>query len=146
MTDATPLAERELVLTRLIAAPRAKLWRAWTETAELGRWYVGGDDHIVHRVEADVRVGGEYLIAWGPPDAEPVVERGRYTEIIPMRRLACDVGVNGEDLAHGHYVVEFRDLGDGRTELILTDTSVEAWRSGQGWTPCLRSLARYLAG
>src|ERR1700761_4492483 len=108
--------ESTLIMRRIYDAPLEKVWRAWTEASRLERWYVEGDDHIVHRIEADVRVGGDYLIAWGPPGAEPVVERGRYTEIVPMRRLACGVGVNGEDLTLGHYVVELHDLGDGRTE------------------------------
>jgi hypothetical protein len=40
--------------------------------------------------------------------------------------------------------VEFVDLGDGRTEIVLTDTGPDSWRSGEGWIPCLASLARYL--
>jgi hypothetical protein len=42
-------------------------------------------------------------------------------------------------------VVELTDLGDGRTELVLTDTGRDAWKSGEGWLPCLESLARHLA-
>jgi len=34
-TDAAPTSDRELVLTRLIAAPREKLFRAWTDPALL---------------------------------------------------------------------------------------------------------------
>lgn len=41
-------------------------------------------------------------------------------------------------------MVEFVDLGDGRTEIVLTDTGPDSWRSGEGWIPCLASLARYL--
>ena len=49
-------------------------------------------------------------------------------------------------LAHAEtVVVDFVDLGDGRTQIVLTDTGIDSWRSGAGWVPCFASLGRYLA-
>jgi hypothetical protein len=67
-----------------------------------------------------------------------------------MTRLVFDAGVTlGEGglkaLAVERMVVEFIDLGDGRTQLVLTDTGPDSWKSGEGWLPCLESLDRYLA-
>ena len=56
MTD-TPLSERELVLTRLIAAPRAKLYRAWTEPELLKQWFAPLP-YTTPVAELDVRPGG----------------------------------------------------------------------------------------
>ena len=60
MTDAAPIAERELVLTRLIAAPRAKLWRAWTEPELLKQWFAPLP-FTAPVAELDVRPGGRCL-------------------------------------------------------------------------------------
>ena len=139
--------ECTLILRRTYDAPVERLWRAWTDPKELGLWYVAGDDHIVHFCEADVRVGGSYRIGFGPPGKTPYVETGRYTEIVPMKRLAAEemVSRDAKEFGNSRYTVEFRDLGGGRSELVLTTTGDEVWRSGEGWTPCLESLARFLA-
>ena len=89
MNEDNPI-ECSLILRRIYNAPIARVWRAWTEPTELGRWYVAGSDHIVHFCEADVRVGGTYRVGFGPPGTTPYVETGRYTEIVPPTRLAFD--------------------------------------------------------
>jgi uncharacterized protein YndB with AHSA1/START domain len=136
-----------LVLKRIYDAPVERVWRAWTEAEALGKWYVAGDDYVIHSAEADVRAGGGYRIAFGRPGVEPYVETGRFSEVKPMTRLAWEAAVaQGDTQMLGESVVlEFRDLGDGRTELVLTTSGEESWHSAQGWIPCLHSLARYLA-
>ena len=146
----TQKIECTLILKRVYDAPVERLWRAWTTAEELGLWYLAGEDHVIHFAEVDLRVGGGYRIGFGPPGKTPYVETGTYIEITPMTRLAFDAGVTlGEDgleaLAVERMVVEFVDLGDGRTQLVLTDTGPDSWRSGEGWLPCLESLARYFA-
>jgi uncharacterized protein YndB with AHSA1/START domain len=145
MRDDPPI-ECTLILKRIYNAPIARVWRAWTDPAQLGRWYVAGSDHIVHFCEADVRVGGTYRVGFGRPGTTPYVETGRYTEILPTTRLAFEetVTFEGKVLGGSENIIEFRDLGDGRTQLVLSCTGEDSWRSGEGWTPCLRSLAAYL--
>jgi uncharacterized protein YndB with AHSA1/START domain len=135
-----------LILRRTYNAPVARVWRAWTDPAELGKWYVADSDHIVHFAEADVRIGGTYRVGFGPPGTTPYIETGRYTEIVPMTRLAFaeSVSLNGEVMQGTSNIVELRDVGAGRTELVLTCTGENSWRSGEGWTPCLQSLAAFL--
>jgi uncharacterized protein YndB with AHSA1/START domain len=140
-----------LILRRVYDAPPARVWQAWTDPAELAMWYLAGDDHVIHYAEADVRVGGEYRVAFGPPGTPPYIEIGRYFEVVPLKRLAFQATVAVDDadraagLAHAEtVVVEFIDLGDGRTQIVLTDTGPDSWRSGEGWMPCFASLARYL--
>ena len=149
MGDAQQI-ECTLILKRIYDAPVARLWRAWTTAEELGLWYMAGDEHVIHFAEVDLRVGGGYRVGFGPPGKTPYVETGIYIEITPMTRLVFDAGVTlgeggVEALALERMVVEFIDLGDGRTQLVLTDTGPDSWRSGEGWLPCLASLARHLA-
>jgi uncharacterized protein YndB with AHSA1/START domain len=138
--------ECTLILKRIYNASIARVWRAWTSADELGKWYVAGSDHIVHFAEADVRIGGTYRVGFEPPGTTPYIETGRYTEIVPMKRLAFaeSVSLNGAVMQGTSNIVELRDLGNGKTELVLTCAGENSWRSGEGWTPCLQSLAAYL--
>lgn len=137
--------DSRLTLTRIYDAPVEQLWRAWTDAGELGRWYVAGLDHVVHFCEADVRVGGSYRVGFAPPGKTPYIETGTYREVVALRRLAFEETVSylGKALHTAETVVEFEDLG-GRTRLSITSSGRDSWRTGEGWTPAMESLARYL--
>jgi uncharacterized protein YndB with AHSA1/START domain len=137
--------ESTLVLKRIYDAPVERVWRAWTDPKELGQWYVAGSDHIVHFCEADVRVGGTYRVGFAPPGKTPYIETGIYTEVVTMKRLAFEetVSFEGKQLHTNATIVEFRDLGSC-TELSITSSGPDSWRTGEGWTPAMESLARYL--
>lgn len=139
--------ESSLTLKRVFDVPVERLWRAWTDPKELGQWYVAGDDHIVHFCEADVRVGGKYRVGFGPRGKSPIIETGDYIEVVPTSRLCFNesVAIDGQQLHNNLTVVDFLDLGGGKSQLILTSIGHESWRTGEGWTPCLESLARHLA-
>lgn len=138
--------ERTLILKRVYARPIARLWRAWTDASELGQWYMAGADHIIHSAQADVRVGGTYCVAFGPPGKQPYVETGRYIEVVEPTRLVFEesVSLDTEILGCSTNIVELRDLGNGRTELTLTCIGETAWRAAEGWIPCLESLSNFL--
>ena len=55
-------ADRELVLTRLIDAPRESLYRCWTEPALLKQWFAP-KPYETPVVEVDVRPGGSSRLA-----------------------------------------------------------------------------------
>ena len=137
--------ESTLVLKRIYDAPIERVWRAWTDPSELGQWYVAGSDHIVHFCEADVREGGTYRVGFGPAGTTPYVETGTYTEVSAPHRLAFEETVSFEGKRiHTHAtLVELRDLG-GSTELSIKSSGSESWRTGEGWTPAMESLARHL--
>ncbi len=80
------LAERELILTRLIAAPRARLYRAWTEAELLKQWFAP-EPWSVTRAELDVRSGGSNLIVMRSPQGQEFSNRGVYLDIVPDARI-----------------------------------------------------------
>ena len=135
-----------LILKRVFEAPIEVVWRAWTTQEELAKWYVAGWDHVVHFAEADVRVGGTYRISFGAPGKTPCIETGRYREVTPLKRLAFQETVTiGDERMHTNETsVDFRDLG-GRTEITITTSGFESWRSADGWVPALETLAIHLA-
>jgi uncharacterized protein YndB with AHSA1/START domain len=79
-------ADRELVLTRLIDAPREKLYRAWTDPALLKQWFAPAP-WTTPVAELDVRPGGASLIVMRGPDGKEFPNRGVYLEVVPNERL-----------------------------------------------------------
>ncbi len=85
-TTADSSAPRELVLTRLIDAPREKLYRAWTEPALIKQWFAPLPWTVPH-VETDLRAGGSTLIVMRGPDGTEFPNRGVYLEVVPNERI-----------------------------------------------------------
>src|SRR5215472_3201453 len=72
-------AERELMLSRLIDAPREKLYRAWTEPALLRQWFAPLPWTTPH-AELDVRPGGASKITMRSPEGQDIPLPGIYLE------------------------------------------------------------------
>jgi uncharacterized protein YndB with AHSA1/START domain len=79
-------ADRELVLTRLINAPRAKVYRAWTDPALLKQWFAP-KPYTTPIVEIDVRPGGSAYFVMRGPDGNDLPNRGVYLEVVPNEKL-----------------------------------------------------------
>ena len=82
MTDAT----HELSLTRFIAAPRAVVWRCWTEPDLLKQWFTPRP-WTTPVVEIDVRPGGANYFLFQGPNGEEFPNRGVYLDVVPEERL-----------------------------------------------------------
>ena len=79
-------ADRELSLTRMIAAPRLALYRCWTEPALLSQWFCPPPWTVPH-AEMDVRPGGSSLVIMRGPNGEEMPNRGVYLDVVPGERL-----------------------------------------------------------
>jgi uncharacterized protein YndB with AHSA1/START domain len=86
MTTTTPGSEHELVLTRLIDAPRRALFRCWTEPELLKQWFAPLPYTITH-AELDVRPGGTSMITMRSPDGEDMPLPGVYLEVVQDEKL-----------------------------------------------------------
>lgn len=78
--------ERELVLTRLIDAPREKVFKAWTDPELLKQWFAPLPWTTPH-AELDVRTGGANPIVMRSPEGNEFPNRGVYLEVIENERL-----------------------------------------------------------
>jgi uncharacterized protein YndB with AHSA1/START domain len=146
MTAKTKKSDPTLVLRHWFDAPAERVFRAWTDPAEMRRWYSDSADHVIHSVEVDLRVGGGYRAVFGAPGEEPILETGEYREIVPGKRLVFMMTLTrgGKVLSSGSLItVEFIDRG-GKTEVVLSDTGPDAESHEQGWRPALESLSRAL--
>lgn len=86
MAETTSTDAHELVLTRLIDAPRAALYRAWTEPALLTQWFAP-KPYTTPVAELDLRPGGANLIVMRSPDGTDLPNRGVYLEVVENARL-----------------------------------------------------------
>src|ERR1700722_19047780 len=84
--EVVPDTNRDLVLTRLIDAPREKLFRAWTEPALLMQWFAPLP-YTTPRAELDVRPGGASLVVMRGPDGVELPNRGIYLQVVRNERL-----------------------------------------------------------
>lgn len=139
--------ETTLVLRRVYDAPPERVFKAWTTKAELSKWYSAAADFIIHSIDIDLRVGGTMRAVFGPKGDEPIVELDEYHEVVPGKRLAFDMTLTRGDtfLSKTHITVEFRGIGNGKTEVLLTDVGDDAWEHAQGWRPALDLLDAYLS-
>jgi uncharacterized protein YndB with AHSA1/START domain len=58
--------DREIVLTRVIAAPRERVFQAWTDPAQIVQWF-GPDGFQVESLECDIRPGGRWRFVYTAP-------------------------------------------------------------------------------
>jgi uncharacterized protein YndB with AHSA1/START domain len=86
MTSTPSIADRELVLTRLIDAPPEKLFRAWTDPDLLRQWFAPLP-YTTPIAELDVRAGGSSLIVMRGPDGTEMPLPGVYLEVVENERL-----------------------------------------------------------
>jgi uncharacterized protein YndB with AHSA1/START domain len=79
-------SERELLLTRVIDAPREKLYRAWTDPEIITKFFAP-KPWSTPRAELDVRPGGSNLIVMAGPDGTEFPNHGVYLDVVENRRL-----------------------------------------------------------
>jgi uncharacterized protein YndB with AHSA1/START domain len=112
------MSDRELVLTRIINAPREKLFRAWTEPALITQWFTPPPWKTI-RAESDVRPGGSILIVMRGPDGTQVPNRGVYLEVVKNERLvSTDAYTKAWEPSAKPFmtaILTFEDQGGGKT-------------------------------
>jgi uncharacterized protein YndB with AHSA1/START domain len=136
-----------LKISRLIKAPRERVFAAWTNANELVQWLGGGSPKLIS-ASIDVRVGGDYrLKATGGQCEMDMV--GQFREVKPPERLVFTWTVGNCLPEHaGAQTLVTVELTEqkGGTLLQLThegfaDTEIRD-RHDQGWTASFDSLEK----
>ena len=119
-TDPTTWAlDREIVLVRVLDAPRESVFRAWTDPAAFCQWF-GPDGFTCTVREMDVRPGGRARFDMVSGDGTTYTNRFDYLEIVPGERLVMDHGADvDDDPARFRVTVTFDAQDDGKTVLTL---------------------------
>jgi len=144
--------DREIVVTRRFAAPRALVFAAWTDREHIGRWW-GPQGFTTTTTAMDVRPGGMWLYTMHGPDGTDYPNWIRYREVVAPALLAYDHGGGASDApAEFQVTATFTEVG-GQTEVVLRMTFptaqaraavVERYGALQGGEECLARLGSHL--
>jgi uncharacterized protein YndB with AHSA1/START domain len=98
--EVTQPSEREVQVVRSFKAPRALVYRAYTEPELVKKWLLGPPGWSMPVCEMDVRVGGRYRWRWrNDQDGSEFGFAGTFREVQPPSRLvhteAYDPGTVG---------------------------------------------------
>jgi len=152
-------AELVLSITRDLAAPRAAVWRCWTEVQLLKQWFCP-KPWTVPEADLDLRVGGRMNTTMAGPDGERFENVGIFLEVVPQARLVfTDAYTEGFVPRADSFmtaVVELSDTPDGGTRLVWSARHPTAAKRDQhlamgfdaGWNAAadqLNALAQTLA-
>ncbi len=148
---ATPQTQPEnsLQVRRTFAAPRERVFRAWTDAKEFALWFHPSTDHTTIISQLDVKVGGKYSLEMHHKNGNVFKMSGTYEQIKPPEKLAFTWRWNtAPPGAETLVVLEFLDLGNA-TEIVLSHgqfpDAASRDQHNQGWTGCLEQLQNYLA-
>jgi uncharacterized protein YndB with AHSA1/START domain len=143
------IADRELTVSRMIDAPRAMVFRAWTEPQQIARWW-GPKGYTTDEYQMDVRPGGAYRFVMRSPEDTLHRKRGVYREIVAPERIVFTFAWEDADGRLGPELlvtVTLEDLGS-KTRLTLHQATFDTveWRDSHtaGWTSCLERFAEYM--
>jgi uncharacterized protein YndB with AHSA1/START domain len=153
MSDPTPAAapDHEVLITRSFDAPRAQVFKAWTDPDEVAAWY--GPDHMDaprERIHIDLRVGGRWELTMVQHGGGAEFTIGYdilelvQPELLVMRSDPMpEMGMHEPTILR----VELRDHG-AKTRMTLSDGPYPAGRghAEAGWSAAFDKLAAHVAG
>jgi len=158
--------KHNVFVTRVFDAPVERVWKAWSDPKDVMQWW-GPTDFTCPLAEMDFREGGVSLVCMRAPEeygGQDLYNTWTYKKIVPMQRfeyllnftdkdgksfdpaeMGFPAGVPREVLN----VNTFKDLGNGKTELTITEygyTSEEARDTSKaGLDQCLDKMAALFA-
>ena len=146
----TETTETMLRVSRVIKAPRDKVYEAFTNPKLLAKWYHPGPmTTTVHQWEP--KVGATFHITMHASEGEMKGDhtaRGKFTEIVPGKKLSHTWAWESPDPVMGAkgsvVTVELKDAPGGTEvtfihEMLPGKESVE--NHSKGWIGCLENLA-----
>ena len=144
-------ADREIVISRVINAPRELVFEAFTEVRHLSRWW--GPEGFSPTTRAfEFRIGGEGDFVMHGPDGADYAEWITWTEIVPPELIALLHGESRGDPNAFESVLTFAPDGaatriEMRTVFAtkeLRDEAVEKYHAIMGGQQTLSNLAAYV--
>lgn len=112
--------ERELVLSRVIDAPRNLVYRAWTESGRMFQWFGPKGFRCEVRQQGEAKVGAVWRFDMIAPNGQRFDNRLTFLEIIPNEKLVWDHGHDkDDDPFRFRMTITFDRHGDDKTVLTL---------------------------
>src|ERR687888_2077247 len=144
-------ADREIVISRVISAPREVVFEAFTEVRHLSRWW-GPDGFTTTTRSFEFRVGGVWDFVMHGPGGTDYQEWITWTEIVPPERIALLHGESRDDPNAFESVLTFEPAGEETRVVMravfptreLRDDAVEKYHAIEAGQQTLRNLAAYV--
>jgi uncharacterized protein YndB with AHSA1/START domain len=145
------MADREIVISRVIDAPRELVFEAFTEVRHLSRWW-GPEGFTTTTRSFEFREGGVWDFVLHGPDGTDYSEWISWTEIAPPERIEFLHGEYRGDPNTFESVVTFEPDGVATRIVMRTvfptkelrDEAVEKYHAIEGGQQTLSNLAAYV--
>ncbi|NDK92174.1 ATPase [Gordonia desulfuricans] len=160
MSNTTPTtgttADREIVISRIIDAPRELVFTAFTEVRHLSQWW-GPNGFTTTTTSFDFRIDGEWDFVMHGPDGTDYPEWIRWTQIVAPELIVLVHGERPDDPnAFTSTIVFATDAtrpGSTRIEMRTVfptkesrDEAVQRYHAIEGGEQTLGNLAAYVSG
>ena len=153
-SSAGATADREIVLTRVIDAPRKLIWKAFTDPKQVVQWW-GPDGFTTTLHEMDVRPGGVWRHTMHGPDGTDYPNKSIYVELVEPERIVFKHG-GGKEGGPGAQFEATWTFEEQGTKTKVTgrmvfksaaerDIVVKEYGAIEGGKQTLGRLAEYLA-
>lgn len=144
--------DREIVISRVIDAPRELVFEAFTDVRHLSQWW-GPQGFTTTTRSFEFRVGSDWDFVMHGPDGTDYSEWITWTEIVPAERIAMLHGEYRGDPNAFESVLTFEPDGDATQVQMLTvfptrelrDEAIEKHGAIEGGQQTLGNLAAYVA-
>jgi uncharacterized protein YndB with AHSA1/START domain len=164
MTD--NVKKRDVVVTRVFDAPVEQVWKAWSDSDQVMRWW-GPTGFTAPLARMDFREGGTSLVCMRAPKefgGQDLYNTWTYRKIVPMQQIEfiqnfadeqgnkinpVTVGLPSDLPQDVRNVVSFKAVGNNQTEMTVTEygyTSDQVFDlSKAGLEQCLDKMAASFA-
>lgn len=143
--------DREIVISRVINAPREQVFEAFTEVRHLSQWW-GPEGFTTTTRAFEFRVGAHWNFVMHGPDGTDYQEWISWTAIVPLERIEMLHGEYRDDPNAFESILTF--VKDGEQTRIqmrtlfptkeLRDEAVEKYHAIQGGQQTLANLDAYV--
>lgn len=96
VSDVPELITHDVSVTRTFNASPERAWRAWTEDAEVMKWW-GPRPWTSPEARMDVREGGFSVVLMRSPEGHDLWMRWEYTKVIPNERMEYVQNLSDKD-------------------------------------------------
>jgi uncharacterized protein YndB with AHSA1/START domain len=134
-------------IKRFVKAPRDRVYAAWTDPAQLKKWF-GPENVQTREIVAEARVGGTFRWDLIDSDGDELTMRGEFRELKSNEKVVFTWQWQDDEDWENHISIVTVDLKDaaGGTELRLTHEQLpnEDSRDGhnRGWNSALDKLEK----
>ena len=90
-SSADNTSDREIVITRVVHAPRELVWQAWTDPRHVVNWW-GPRGFTTTIKKMDFRIGGVWEHVMRGPDGTNYPNKSTFKEIVPLERITYSHG------------------------------------------------------